>query len=365
MYPLEKFRIGQLKNMRLSSHSSSGNPFFYKLAICPFCIYLQKFIPNYVSPNAITWIGFISMMTGFLAILRFDSDLSNPPRLLSLLSAFSILVYILTDSIDGIHARNTKQSTQLGKIVDHFVDSFAVFAAWVSLSSALRLGFSITAFFYLFCMLLGFYLAELGEKYSGCLKFSSISGCVEGLLSIVALHIVSIVNPKFCTSILHSNMFILQETKFLILHSLMAVYIISLVLSLFYDFYHHQKKTPYKIFFCDLLRVFVLVFCMIPIVVLEDLPSSMKLFYLVTLSQGFSICYLEEYVSIMSKSTVNPKPFLFSFFITIFQGFLLLSNNITSNHSFVFFIISSAHFFLRSGSILKGLSRHFNSGLFY
>lgn len=364
MYPLKKFSIGDIKNIRACNHKSVGAPITFKYLINPFCVYVQYRIPACISPNTITWIGFFSMMTSFFAILCFDSNLTNPPKLLSLFNAIAIIIYIMADSIDGIHARNTNQSSPLGKVLDHFVDSFCVFAAWLSLCSALRLGYSTLSISFLYALLLGFYLAEIDEKYTGILTFSIISGCVEGLASISVIHLASLFNIPFLKDFFHSGDSLLLKSKLLIFHCGIAIYIISLVISVLSSFYNYQKKLPFKTVIFDLARVFYLVLLMAPVYYLAELSSFMRTAYLTTLAQSFSVCYLEDYISIMAKSEPDYRPFIISYLSITILAFLITTGLITSCCSMIFLMVTSIHFFGRAGSVLKSLSMFLNKKLF-
>ena len=75
--------------------------------------YIQSFIPYYIHPNFITFLSFIFVnLIGFY----FNNNL-----ILAILWS----LYWTCDNLDGIHARNTKQTSKLGSILDHIVDAYA------------------------------------------------------------------------------------------------------------------------------------------------------------------------------------------------------------------------------------------------
>ncbi|CAJ1332545.1 unnamed protein product, partial [Effrenium voratum] len=45
-----------------------------------------------------------------------------------------IFVYMTCDAVDGKHARNTKQSTPLGAVVDHGIDAFCAYTTGVAVT---------------------------------------------------------------------------------------------------------------------------------------------------------------------------------------------------------------------------------------
>lgn len=75
---------------------------------------VQKYIPDFIHPNFITFLSFVFVnLIGFyftkihiLAILWF--------------------LYWVCDNLDGIHARNSNQTSNLGAILDHIVDSYSL-----------------------------------------------------------------------------------------------------------------------------------------------------------------------------------------------------------------------------------------------
>lgn len=363
MYPIKKFTIGELKKIGTCQHRAIGNPILYRLILSPLCFWLQKYIPATIAPNTITWIGGLSMLISYIFNTIFDPNLTEVSIPLSLLNIICILTYILTDSLDGIHARNTKQSSQIGKILDHFIDSFSTFACFISLASALQLGHTTLGFVILLTMLLGFYIAEFSEKYTGFLKFSIISGATEGLFTIVGLHILRIFCPSILNHALYTDLFIKKEYKVAFWYLSSSIYIISLFLFLTYDYITAYNSKTIIPLIQDILRSLSFILCISFYLTLQKEPF-IKFSFLATATQGFSICYLEEYLSIMSKAPIEYRVFVFSCLILILQGFV--SSYLKNSYNFIWILIfaSSCHFVLRVGSILAKLSKTFNTKIF-
>jgi phosphatidylglycerophosphate synthase len=101
----------------------------------PFWLYLAKFVPSYISPNLVTITGFvIQFSTLVLAFSHYKYKYSTGNDLwgiekwvMQLLLGFSFFCYQTFDAMDGKHARNTKQSTPLGSLVDHGFDTIVMF----------------------------------------------------------------------------------------------------------------------------------------------------------------------------------------------------------------------------------------------
>ncbi|ELA40767.1 uncharacterized protein VICG_02196, partial [Vittaforma corneae ATCC 50505] len=195
MYPFKKFSLGELKGISSNTHKPVGDPVLYRLITRRYCEFLQKHVPKSITPNTITWIGLLSITASFLLTVMLDWTLKNPPRFLHLVNGISVLVYLTTDSLDGIHARKSNQCSAIGKILDHFVDSNNVFFCLVMLCSTLKIGYSQIFVCLFLCMLSGFYIVEIVEKYTGYLKFSTISGSSEGLYLMVFFHMLAFANP--------------------------------------------------------------------------------------------------------------------------------------------------------------------------
>ncbi len=76
--------------------------------------YLQTFIPKKIHPNIITLMGLINVITSY--VLAKNNNFSN------IIMTMGIFNYINCDGIDGIHARNTKQTSIIGEYMDRLVD---------------------------------------------------------------------------------------------------------------------------------------------------------------------------------------------------------------------------------------------------
>lgn len=90
--------------------------------VYPLLSKLVVYIPRAVHPNMLTGAAIASglISAGILAC-------SNGAYSY-LLSAGLLVMWILLDSCDGIHARNTGQCSEFGSFLDHFGDAFAFFA---------------------------------------------------------------------------------------------------------------------------------------------------------------------------------------------------------------------------------------------
>lgn len=79
--------------------------------------WIQKHIPKYTHPNVITLMGIFSIVFGYAL---------SGTKYSNIIMSLCILFYMGTDNIDGIHARNTKQTSIIGEYFDHLGDLIAL-----------------------------------------------------------------------------------------------------------------------------------------------------------------------------------------------------------------------------------------------
>lgn len=75
---------------------------------------IQQYIPPYIHPNILT----ISSLLVMFATYNLGNYFKN-----SLIFSSGIIYYLLSDGIDGVHARKTKQTSIIGEYLDHVGDT--------------------------------------------------------------------------------------------------------------------------------------------------------------------------------------------------------------------------------------------------
>lgn len=361
MYPLKKFSLGELKSITTCVHKAAGEPILYRLITKPLCTRLQKYVPKKITPNTITWVGFLVMLAGFILTMIFDYRMVNPPRFVSLANAIFTLIYTVTDSLDGIHARGSNQCTPIGKIIDHFIDSSGIFFILVTLSSSLRVGQS-PVFASLFASLLsGFYVSLVIEKFTGFTIFSSFSGSSEGLYISVFFHLLSFIKPEYILKLTGPIGRTSKPMALLITYS--VLYIAGLFIDMLNRFRKTKPRMAYKYLGLAVGRYVALMVLFVPYLVQRNLSKYVSITYLLIFNQAFSICFLEEYLASMTKLSVCAKPFLVSYAILALKGINLL---FLRWHALEHILIaaSTVHFLLRAGSVLWNLSQQLKIKLF-
>ena len=93
---------------------SEPNTKSYYLIYAPIFEKIESYVPRQITPNMISCTSFILLTALFLT-----KSYYNP-----YIFSACLFVYWILDNIDGIHARNTKQTSTLGEILDHCGDAY-------------------------------------------------------------------------------------------------------------------------------------------------------------------------------------------------------------------------------------------------
>mmetsp|Transcript_20020 Transcript_20020/g.69484 ORF Transcript_20020/g.69484 Transcript_20020/m.69484 type:complete len:401 (-) Transcript_20020:110-1312(-) len=99
------------------------------LFLNPWWLFVAKFVPRWVSPNAVTLTGLTGVVIAVVLTVLVRQE--EPATYINghsvhLLSAAFMFTYQTLDAVDGKHARNTGQSTPLGAVFDHGCDAFVM-----------------------------------------------------------------------------------------------------------------------------------------------------------------------------------------------------------------------------------------------
>eukprot|EP00927_Polykrikos_kofoidii_P046238 TRINITY_DN40456_c0_g1_i1.p1 TRINITY_DN40456_c0_g1~~TRINITY_DN40456_c0_g1_i1.p1 ORF type:complete len:523 (+),score=86.98 TRINITY_DN40456_c0_g1_i1:123-1691(+) len=181
---------------RLSSYvfRGSDNSLAYKYFLSPLAATLvDRFVPLWLSPNAITTIGFVPSMGGHALVWLYCADLKSecPPWCWAVLACCTFL-YQTIDNMDGKQARRIGLSTPLGLLVDHGIDALNITLSSLNIMALFRLGNS-----WKLCMtvwLAGavpFFFATWEEYYTGTLCLGVINGPSDGVLLVCITFIIS------------------------------------------------------------------------------------------------------------------------------------------------------------------------------
>jgi phosphatidylglycerophosphate synthase len=102
--------------------------------------HVEKMLPNYVNPNAITWIGNIALYIASGLCMAYGGlkyhDTEPLPSWVLFVSAFCVQWFSVFDMMDGQRARRFKCGTPIGRLIDEAGDTmqymmFAVIMGYV------------------------------------------------------------------------------------------------------------------------------------------------------------------------------------------------------------------------------------------
>jgi phosphatidylglycerophosphate synthase len=139
-------------------------------------------IPDSVNPNAITALGFLPVVSVYLAWLY--------GCYWPWLTVGAIVFDHIMDGIDGIHARNTNQTTRLGSYLDHFHDFLGI-AMVTHLTVETVTSSPIDAHNLTLLTVCGAYLTHYETALSGVMYFPQYISIGEVQLLIALLHAIT------------------------------------------------------------------------------------------------------------------------------------------------------------------------------
>lgn len=358
MYPFREFKLGELKNIMAYKYKSIDNSISQKYFLTPMFRFIQKFVPVWITPNQITMIGFVSMLISLIITFVFDKNLNSHPRFLPFANMILLIIYLISDGIDGIHARATGQCSPLGQLLDHGVDSIACFIISLTIGSSLSFGFGKLLIALMINMFSVFYSGILHEKYIGYFKFNYISGCSEGILVACLIHILATLYPN-SVRFFDGNLkiFGLMISEKIFYTAFLAAFVMN-VLELFYSVvkvldyskYYHFAKSMYIPSLLYLLLV-----SSYGNIISSNSFNTWAI--LVVFSHSFTSCYVEETLCTLTKSKINNKVIVASYSILAAAILVLSKRKVHIYRTIIILTISTVHFMLLHGSIIYNLCK--------
>jgi len=196
------------KNLKTYNYRGVDMSLLYKYILSPLAAFLvNTIIPRSMAPNTITSIGFVLMISSYVAYWwyvpsleltnndeREDYDQFFPPRWIFLWNGLSILIYQTLDNMDGKQARRTGSSSPLGLIFDHGCDAINSIFGSANVIIGMNLNPSenfLSVWLLVFGPFLLFYIATWEHYFTGELNMPIVNGPSEGLLGTALLSFVS------------------------------------------------------------------------------------------------------------------------------------------------------------------------------
>lgn len=151
-------------NLRNYSYKGVTNSLSYEFIWSPLCNFLNKFTPEYIAPNLISFMGYLCCVGAHCLVMAQTDNLSikdSAPSWPFFLAALLVLLYQIFDNLDGKQARKTSSSSALGMLFDHGTDSMVTWlVGWVPVAILVDRPSFITYFSLVPLVGPGFYLSQ-------------------------------------------------------------------------------------------------------------------------------------------------------------------------------------------------------------
>ncbi|KAI5170409.1 ethanolaminephosphotransferase [Pancytospora epiphaga] len=357
-YPYRDFNLGELKRLTNFKYKCIDNSLTSSHITRLIFNRVQKRIHSSVHPNSITLFGFCSVLFGFIATYLLDPTLLNPPNILVLINLVALVLYFIADGVDGIHARNTGRATPLGYILDHGIDSMACAFITTGLSSTMGLGLGRLFLLFLICVYTNFYFGAILHKYTGVFIFNHISGCSEGILFGILIHSIKLLSSGFFISRNRGFGIFSKAITHLHLESVLLCAILYCFLNLGLNAYPSLKKDEYISFLSSIYNI------IIPLGIFSStflhkgiLSIDQRWLLLVILSCCFTLCYIEETLSVMLKSNPDSHAFIWVNLILALCFTVISYSCDKDSHLFILALVSSTLLSIRAFSTVKNFCK--------
>ncbi|TMW53736.1 hypothetical protein DOY81_001204 [Sarcophaga bullata] len=168
-----------LKGFEKYKYSSIDTSYLSVYIMHPFWNKCVEFLPLWLAPNILTFVGFLMTVVNFILLAYYDWNFDaanqtvNPvPGWVWSVEAINILLYYNLDGMDGKQARRTKTSGPLGELFDHGLDSYSAVLIPIYMFSLFGSDDlpPIRMFFVIWNVFLNFYLTHV-EKYNTGVMF--------------------------------------------------------------------------------------------------------------------------------------------------------------------------------------------------
>lgn len=169
----------------------AGEYTWLDLKLNPIWQGLTELLPMDLAPNAVTAIGGLFCLAGYLLSWYFNPNFDQQfPSWLLVANGLATIIYFTADCMDGKQARRTGSSSPLGQLFDHGVDCLtsifhaSTFQCWSCVPPTSMLKLQMILMFSFWC-------AQWEEYYTGVLPHSTCNiGVTEVVYGLGSLSIV-------------------------------------------------------------------------------------------------------------------------------------------------------------------------------
>jgi len=209
-----------------------------------FWNYLQSLFPNYVAPNVISIASMLVILYGWNLCYNFYN---NNPVVIGLCTILCIFTYMNLDSIYGIHAIKTKNSSPIGELIGRGCGSIGIIFLGLIGCSVFGINDNITVWYVTQILCLGFQYAHLNALVTYHLTLGKFTGPVEILIYfciLIGIKIFGFFQNEFIVLTTYVN-----EYAF-------AIYSTAIVLNTIYVNIVIRKRDKYTANGCTLVYMF-------------------------------------------------------------------------------------------------------------
>ncbi|KAL8781091.1 MAG: hypothetical protein Q9213_006173 [Squamulea squamosa] len=151
-----------------------------------------ELLPLWLAPNMVTLLGFFFILADIILLEIFIPDLVGPaPSWLYYSFACGVWMYSTMDNVDGKQARRTGQSSGLGELFDHGIDSLNCTLASLCETAAMGLGSSPKGVFTALIPCLPMFFSTWETYHTHTLYLGYFNGPTEGLIIACSMMIAS------------------------------------------------------------------------------------------------------------------------------------------------------------------------------
>ena len=193
MVTLTRSEVESAKHYKYSGQDDSILAKLFLRKWWDFCL---RFIPQRMSPNIVTLIGFIfEIASSILSIVYSKCLTAKIPVWLKIVNGITLFFYQTMDNLDGRQARRTSSSSPIGQFFDHGCDALTGVFELVKCCASFELNVGRRAFIFIFMFGFGFFANSWEEYCTGSFYLGVINGPDEGLLLLSIAHLLSAVFP--------------------------------------------------------------------------------------------------------------------------------------------------------------------------
>ena len=249
----------------------------------------ESYISPQISPNIITFTGFIFLLSNYiLSYLYYDKY----SLFIELYVILSTQIYCHLDAIDGIHARNTNTSSPLGELLDHICDAIGLIFIILTFCNIFNIDDIKLQICITLCGMLIFQSYHIKAYLQNIVEFGKYSGPTEMLLGyciIIFLKSLNIISGPVFNSYLNTGLYYIIPTLIVIINY-MNIYI-------FYN----------KCNYVSLVNqiIFTILYFIVYISIFFNLYYQSNIYYIFNICLNICVLTCDLIISKMANKNIN------------------------------------------------------------